>query len=109
MTRPKLPISRPEWPCACVKRRKGVVTHIGMKHGDVAECALCGAKRPPDGWDRFWTAWVNECREMAGRGDEYPAEFASSGQKSRPRWVEFYNQGVDPRDAMERVNGRKMR
>jgi hypothetical protein len=82
-----------------------------MKHGDVAECPICHAKRPPDGWDRFWTAWVNECRDMlaANPGAEFPAEFASSGQKNRGMWVELYNQGVDPKDAMERMNGRKMR
>lgn len=58
-----------------------------------------------------WSQWVATCRNMvaANRGAEYPAEFESSCQKNREQWVEFYRNGLTPRQAMERVNNRRIR
>lgn len=33
------------WPCACVKRRKGMMTHIKVQHPSVAKCRVCGVTR----------------------------------------------------------------
>lgn len=33
------------WPCACVKRRKGVMTHIRLNSPELAKCKACGCKR----------------------------------------------------------------
>lgn len=33
------------WPCGCVKRRNGVMTHIRLNSPKLSKCRVCGCKR----------------------------------------------------------------
>jgi hypothetical protein len=45
------------WICACVKRRRGVMTHIKSNHPDVKKCRACGCT--PDAQEQMAiTKWA---------------------------------------------------
>lgn len=46
------------WPCACTKRKAGVLSHIKLNHPHVKKCRRCKCARPDESEKKF-TNWLN--------------------------------------------------